>query len=457
MKILLTGATGFIGQELGKALVRNGHEIYAVTRDRHRAHLQLSYPAKIIEGDLSKAPLDPTAIADVQAVIHLAGENVGDGRWTAERKQKILSSRATSTKNLMQSLPAKLEAFVSASATGFYGSRGDEVLTESSAAGSGFLSEVCQQWEASIQEGLQRMPNARGVIFRMSVVFAPYGGALMKMLPPFQMGLGGVLGSGQQWMSWIHLQDVVSLFRLAISNPKMKGVYNAVAPEPVTNRQFTDEMVSALGVRRGPPVPAVALKLLLGEMSSMALDSQIVKSERLQDFKFQFPSLKEALKDCCAPYRDGDQVFYSEQYFDAPRDKVFSFFSKAHNLEEITPPTLNFHILSMSTPEIEEGTLIDYRLKIRGVPVGWQTLIKEWKPSDHFRDQQMKGPYQKWDHTHRFEDLGTGTLMRDLVQYRMPLGPAGKLVSPLVRRDVESIFQYRRENVSAKVESGNRK
>jgi uncharacterized protein len=451
MKILITGATGFIGQELGKALVRDGHEITAISRNRKKAEMRLSFPAHILELDLEKTSPNPDSLKEIEAVIHLAGENVGEGRWSRDRKRHILDSRVHSTKNLIDGLPASLQVFVASSAVGFYGDRGDETLTEASQAGAGFLSEVCQKWEVAVQTGLQKFSHTRCVIFRTGVVFGPYGGALMRMLPAFQVGLGGMLGPGRQWMSWIHLQDAVELFREAVKQPKMSGVFNAVAPEAITNQQFTKELARQLGVRQGPAVPAVALKLLLGEMASMALDSQRVQSERLQGFSFRFPTLEQALQDCCAPYREGDQIFYSEQFFPMSIDRVFSFFSKAQNLEQITPPSLNFHILSMSTPEIAKGTLIDYRLKIRGVPVGWQTLIEDWQPNGFFRDLQTKGPYQKWDHTHRFEELGGGTLMRDLVRYRLPLGPAGKLVSNFVRRDIESIFQFRRENVSHKL------
>lgn len=269
----------------------------------------------------------------------------------------------------------------------------------------------------------------------------------MKMLTPFRVNMGGVLGGGGQWMSWIHLQDLVNLYVKAVEDSSFSGVYNAVSPEPVINRQFTQELVQALHVHQGPPVPPFALKLLYGEMSQVILDSQKVRSLKLKDFPFQFPTLKKALQDCAAPYKGGDDIFYAEQFLNLPRPKVFSFFAKAENLESITPPLLNFRIESKSTEKIQKGTKILYKLKIRGVPVQWETLIEEWQPNEMFVDNQLRGPYQKWHHTHIFETLGTGTLMKDLVRYRMPLGPLGKVASPLVRKDIESIFQFRRENV----------
>jgi hypothetical protein len=448
MKVLITGATGLIGKEVGKALVRAGFEVFALSRNAARAELELPYPAQVIEGDLTHHPLDPSVLQNIEAVIHLAGENVGEGRWTEERKKKIVSSRVDFTKNLIQSLPPDLKVFISSSAVGIYGDRGSEKLTEKSSAGKGFLADVCVSWEAAAQDGKKKFPSARTVIFRTGVVLAPYGGALLKMLPPFQMGIGGVLGSGQQWMSWIHLQDLVGLYVEALQNTSYQGIYNAVSPEPITNREFTKILCHSLNVHSGLPVPALALKALYGEMSRVAFDSERVHSDRLASFTYRFPSLSKALSDCCAPYRDGDQVFLAEQYFPLPVEKVFPFFAKAENLESITPPLLNFQVQSVSTPDIQRGTLIEYRLKVHGVPMGWRTLIDDWKPNEMFVDTQLKGPYKKWHHTHSFEKLGSGTLMRDVVRYQLPVGKLGQIFGgSFVRGDVEKIFSYRRQAV----------
>ncbi len=448
MKILLTGATGLIGKELGKELVRQGHSIVALSRNASKARLELPYPAEIIEGDLNQGPLTSVVLNSVQAVIHLAGENVGEGRWTQERKKKILESRTVATANLIASLPADLQVLISASATGYYGNRGEEILTEQSRQGEGFLAEVCEKWEGAVDLVSQRCPRVRIVKLRTGVVFAPFGGALMKMLTPFQMGVGGVLGSGQQWMSWIHLTDLVRLYSEALANSAWSGVYNAVAPHPVSNREFTQVLCQALKVQQGPPAPSLAISVLFGEMGQVILDSQNVKSERLREIPFQYPDLRSALNQCAGPYAGGNQVFFAQQYFDLPREKVFHFFSKAENLEAITPPLLNFHVQAMSTEKIQEGTLIDYKLKIRGVPVSWRTRIEEWSPAQRFVDTQLKGPYKVWHHTHAFEDLGSGTLMTDVVKYVLPLGLLGRLAGgAFVKGDVEKIFAYRRQTV----------
>jgi hypothetical protein len=303
MKILITGATGFIGKELGKNLVQAGHQISVISRNTEKARLQLPFPAKLIEGDLSRGSPHPSLFQDIEAVIHLAGENVGEGRWTDERKKRILSSRVQFTQNLIQSLPENLKVFISASATGIYGDRGDENLNEESSLGRGFLADVCKQWENAVLSGKHKISKSRIVILRTGVVFSPFGGALMKMLPLFQLGLGGTLAGGQQWMSWIHLQDLVRMYLQALEDSRWSGVYNAVSPGVLTNQNFTRAFCAALNVRQGPPVPAFALKVLYGEMASVILDSQKVQSQKLGDFHFRFPSIEMALKDCAAPYQ----------------------------------------------------------------------------------------------------------------------------------------------------------
>lgn len=446
MKVLLTGATGFIGRELGKALVCKGHQVVALSRNQKKARLELPFPCEILEADgTNRSPIS-SLFPDVEAVIHLAGENVGEGRWTPERKKKILSSRTDFTRHLIEGLPGTCRVFISASAIGYYGDRGDEILTETSSRGSGFLADVCEQWESMVWKGKEKAPQARFVALRTGVVFAPYGGALLKMLTPFQMGVGGVLGSGQQWTSWIHLQDLVQMYLTALEDSSWSGPINALAPEPVTNARFTETLTRALGVRKGPAVPAFALKALYGEMASVILNSQRVKSDRV--FSFRYPTLEEALLGCVEPYQGGKSVFHAEQYFPLPRSQVFPFFATAQNLEAITPEFLKFKVEKMSTAQIENGTLIDYQLRIHGVHAKWRTLIEEWVPQERFVDTQLKGPYREWRHSHRFEDLEGGTLMTDTVCFQVPFGHIGRAVSgAFVRGNLEKIFAHRKKTV----------
>ncbi|GIL17416.1 MAG: hypothetical protein BroJett040_11670 [Oligoflexia bacterium] len=455
MRILITGATGLVGKELGKALVQRGHQIIVISRNKERAHRDLPFPCEVIEGDLLKEPVRDERLKLISGVINLLGENIGSGRWTEVKRQKIYDSRIKGTQNLLQSLNgiSRPEFMISTSAVGFYGHRENEELTEVSSKGQGFLSDVCQDWEKVIQlaESKNQFPGTRFLIFRLGMVLSSYGGAFQKMITPFRMGVGGQFGSGLQWMSWIHIHDLIKAFVCAVEISDFQGVFNIVAPEPITNREFTKTLAHAFGKKTGPCVPRIALKLVLGQMSELVLFSQKVSSLKLQkmSFYFKFPTLEKALQDIVHPYLGGNNMLYSEQYIPAKKSDVFQFFANAHNLKKITPSDLDFHVLKMSTSAIQSGTLIEYQLKMRGIPLRWRAKFIEWNPCDHFTELQEKGPYSYWRHEHIFEDMGPGTLMIDRVQYRLPFGLLGGLISGTsISRDMQIAFQYRRQKLS---------
>lgn len=315
MRILITGATGFIGKRLGVELVRAGHEILVISRSSEEARRQLPFPCDIIEGDLMKGALQETRLAGVEGVVHLLGESIAGGRWTTSRKERILKSRTVATRNLIESLhlsgaSAKLKVIVSSSGVGFYGDRGDDVLTEESSepASPDFLSKVCLEWEASALSAKNAFPSVRVVCLRLGVVLAAHGGALLKMIPAFRWGLGGAIGSGEQWMSWIHLDDAVRLFAHALSEAKLSGPVNAAAPDgPVMNREFSRQLAGVFGKRLGPAVPAAVLKLGVGEMSVVLLGSQRVLPKRALEsgFEFRYPTLEKAFKEIGSYYDKG--------------------------------------------------------------------------------------------------------------------------------------------------------
>ncbi len=306
MKILVTGATGLIGRELGKALVQAGHQVVILSRNKNKARTQISYPCEVIEADLNQGPCPEPQMKTIEAVIHLAGENVGEGRWTEQRKKAIYASRVELTKNLFASLHKKdaLKVFISAGAIGIYGNRGDELLTEEASRGSGFLAEVCAAWENSVLAQKPQFSQTRFVILRTGVVLSPVGdsagGALAKMVQPFRWGVGGALGNGKQWVSWIHLNDLVRIYVKALETPEFEGIINAVSPEPVTNQELTGAIAKTLGKWVGPAVPKFVLRALLGEMSSLVLDSTKVQPKRLLNlgYSYQFPQMELALKNC---------------------------------------------------------------------------------------------------------------------------------------------------------------
>ena len=448
MKIIITGGTGFLGSQLARALIQSGHEVAVVTRQSPAALGPAPY--RIIQWPLT-AKDEVQFFTNCDAVINLAGESVAGARWTNERKNQIKSSRIKMTDEIVDLLRSsnQIKVFISSSAIGFYGHRKSEVLTEDSPAGEGFLAEVCKDWEKSAMQ--LKTPGLRTVLLRTGIVLDRGHGILSELESLNQNYAGGTVGDGQQFMSWIHVQDWVRSVQFCLDNEKMSGPINVVAPEAVSNKAFCEVYGKLFGKSLQMPAPSFALRLALGEMSSLALDSQNVRPQKLLDahFKFQFPYLKEALENIYEYEKQGRKVYdfhKSETWIPRPIEQVFEFFSDAKNLERITPPTLSFKIVKVSTEKIQTGTLIDYNLKIHGVPVKWRTEIQDWSPPHQFVDTQLRGPYSRWHHTHSFSKLADGTFMQDKVHYELPLGILGRIGGlALVKRDVKNIFSYRQK------------
>ena len=449
MKILMTGATGLIGQKLGMALVQEGHSLTVISRSARRAKSDLPFPCEVVEGDLTASSVKLSHSFDV--VIHLLGESVAH-RWTSEKKKLILDSRVQSMRHLLDSLSEAPQMILSANAVGIYGDRGLELLTEESAPGSGFLAEICVQWQDELLKAREKFRKTKLASLRVGVVLSRDGGALPEMLFPFRVGVGGVIGGGNQILSWIHLDDLVKMFCFVIDQ-KLEGAFNAVAPHPVSNREFSKSLAHGLGRPLGPPVPAFVMKLIFGEMAQVILASQNVSSSKISKlgFRFQYETIDQAFSELLSYYASSGEVLESEQFVPLKKNEIFDFFSEAKNLEALTPETLSFHIKKMSTVQVQEGTLIDYKLQVHGIPMGWRTLISEWKPDSHFVDLQLKGPYKLWRHTHEFIDFAGGTLLRDRVQFKLPAGYLGWLVAGFfVKSDVKKIFAFRRKVISEK-------
>jgi uncharacterized protein (TIGR01777 family) len=435
MKILVTGATGFVGKTLLPLLAEKGHKIIVLTRDIKSAQVRLPVACKIIEWS-SKKTL--THIKDdIDTVINLCGENVASGRWTSKRKQAIYNSRIIATRNLIdyfRNNSNPIKTWISASAIGIY--ENAHVADESAPTGHGFLAKVCRDWEEETFKAKEL--NIRTVAFRIGIVLGFDGGAMEKMLPLFKLGLGGKISNGNQWMSWIHVRDLAGLIVEAIDNPSYEGPVNALSPNPVTNCEFTSTLSRILKRPSIFPVPGWVLKLLLGE-----IHSDLVKS---LGYKFIYPKLKNALKVIC------DQAGHTlavEQWVPQPLDKTFSFFTDPQNLEALTPEFLQFKILKVTSSPIQEGTILDYSLKIRGIPIHWQSKITECIFGVRFSDMQTRGPYLFWHHTHEFFEKNGGTLIRDKVLYKLPGWTPGDVIAHwLVRKDLEKIFLYRREVIA---------
>lgn len=303
--VVVTGATGFIGEALLQALRADGMRVVVLARDPVRAAVRLGPDVACYEWN-GVTPPASAAFDGACAVIHLAGEPIAGSRWTPARKAAILGSRRDGTRALVEAMAACATpppVLVSASAIGYYGSRGDAWLREDASSGDDFLAEVCRAWEDAALRAVDH--GIRVVTPRIGLVLDAGGGALAKLLPPARLGLGGPLGSGRQWWSWIHRDDLVALLLLAVHDVSLRGALNAVAPEPVTNAQMAATLGRVLGRPAMLPAPAFALRLLLGEMADMLLGSQRVAPARATaaGFRWRYATLEPALRDAV---RGGD-------------------------------------------------------------------------------------------------------------------------------------------------------
>ncbi|GAB2984883.1 TIGR01777 family oxidoreductase [Mucilaginibacter puniceus] len=294
--ILLTGGTGLLGKKLTNALFEKGYTVSHLSRkqgddDRVKTYLW----------DIHKGTIDENCVDGVDTIIHLAGSGIADGRWTEERKKEIVESRTKSIGliyGLLKSKPHQVNSVISASATGYYSDRGDELMYEDSTPAHDFLGTCCIEWEQAVDEGEQL--GLRIVKFRTGVVLDKDGGALPQLAFPIKFAAGSPLGNGKQWIPWIHHQDVVAMYLYGIEHPDLKGAYNMVAPNPVTNKQLTKAVAKQLSRPLWlPNVPTFALKLLFGEMSIVVLGSTKVSAQKIEDagFKFKYPDVTAALKE----------------------------------------------------------------------------------------------------------------------------------------------------------------
>ncbi|MFT7625902.1 MAG: hypothetical protein ACI9WU_005093 [Myxococcota bacterium] len=446
MRIGVTGATGFIGRALVQTLLGRRDEVIALTRNKDRARGLVGPNVRLVNASELDAAVDGT-----DAVINLAGEPIL-GRWTAARKRRLVGSRVDLTRQLVASMDRasiRPHVLVSASAVGIFQ--------------GGFLQSLCADWEAAAREA--EALSVRVVLPRIGLVLEREGDLLGRMAPVFRLGLGGRLGSGKQWMPWIHLNDLIRLIVWGLDNDAVKGAISATAPHPVTNAAFT----KALGKARDRPtfatVPVFLVKLALGAAATLLLDGPEVRpTEALAaGFAFDFERLEAALSDVFSdedapqfgPPRDippeltqrglrPSSSLVQSVRLEAPIDQVFDVFSAAENLGVMTPAWMGFRILSGPTDAVSAGDHIAYRIQLGPLPMRWLTEIQAWVPRERFVDNQLKGPYSVWWHEHSFEAHRDHTIMRDRVYFKPPLGPLGRLAEGLVVRPMlRRVFGYR--------------
>jgi hypothetical protein len=480
MRVLITGATGFIGRALVPILRREGHQLIALVRSEERARSLLGAEVETVALSSGAHGLKQ-ALERSDAVVNLAGEAIMGGRWTETRRRALVESRVQLTQQLVTAISeaqARPKTLISGSAVGYYGDRGGEVLRESSPGGTDFLAQLCQDWEATAR--LAEGSGLRVVTLRTGVVLGRDGGALAQMLPAFRFGVGGPIGSGRQYMPWIHLHDLVRVIAAALTDDRYEGPINGVAPEPVTSREFAKALGRALHRPAVLPVPAFAIKVIFGEAAGVLLGSQRVQPQRLRDlgFTYWFPTLDQAIADVIQtndveivpfqssgePHTPGAEdylrqrrpthVLRAKTALDTPLDEAFKFFSQAENLGLITPAAMRFEIQG-GVPAITEGATIDYQLRIGPMPIRWRTRIAKWEPPHRFIDLQESGPYRCWCHEHTFSAEGSRTVMEDHVYYAAPLGALGRLANRwFIVPTLRQVFGYRSDVIRLRFGTG---
>ena len=470
MRVFVTGATGFIGRALTLRLLGTGHQVTAWVRDENRAR-------NLLGSDVELVPTNSNIgeqISRAETVINLAGEPVLAGRWTVSRKHAIVESRLNLTRAVATAIAGSSSppsVLISASAVGYYGDRGDETVDDDTGPGNDFLATLCRDWEAAALEA--QKCGTRVFVPRIGIVLGAEEGALARMVVPFRFGAGGPIGSGRQYVPWIHIDDLVEILVAALQDERLSGPLIAASPNPVTSRQLASAIGVVLHRPSVLPVPGLALRILLGEAGANLLTGQRVRPRRLEQlgFVWRYSEIETALADilkdddvrierfnefatkplagAASNYLNLHRPRYllsQKTTVNAPIEEVFRFLSKPQNLGVMTPRAMRFTILSELPHEFRPGLRIEYALHLGPVPLQWRTRIEEWKPPGLFADSQESGPYHCWWHEHHFQPDGNRTLMEDGVYYAPPLGFAGTVanvlfVAPALRR----IFWYRRQ------------
>ena len=442
--LLIAGGTGLIGKELGKALVKKGYRIFVLTRSPKSSLLNTPYPHEPLLWEDLESEKGAKVFRQLCAIINLAGAGVANKKWTKKYKKELRRSRIERTRQLVSACrrhPHQIQCFLSASAIGYYGERINAAY-EGDKKGSGFLPSLCQDWEEAVQK-----LSIRWVIFRIGAVFSEKGGFLGRIGPIIQTGLGGPVAGGQQLVSWIDREDLVSMFLFALES-NISGVFNCVSPHPTTNAQITQAIARRYRTKAVFPVPTLLPRILFGEMSQLITMSQNISSDKIQQvgFQFQNPHWETSLRKRIPELKRTERRLVFEQWVPVKREVIFSFLSHPGNIKKLIPPDLKIKILSSFWKEIKQNTVIKSELSFYRLPFCWTVTISQWNPGESFTNTQTKGPFSKWIHQHSFETMGKGTLITDTIYYAPPLGIFGWLITGWkIEKIIQKIFKYRRQ------------
>jgi uncharacterized protein (TIGR01777 family) len=442
MRIIITGGSGLIGRALTESLVADNHEVIILSRHPERvANLPVSVKVEHWDGRSAAGWGHLADGADV--IVNLAGENIAADRWTAERKRRIRESRVNAGRAVVEAVEAatnKPKVVIQASAVGYYGARGLEEVIEETPPGDDFLAQVSTDWEDSTAP-IEEL-GVRRVIIRTGVVLSPEDGAFPKMVLPFKFFAGGPLGSGRQWLPWIHLADEVAAIRFLIEHETASGPFNLTAPNPLTNAEFGRVLGKVLKRPSLLPTPSLALRLAFGEMSTVLLDGQRALPQQLQQmgFVFRFPKSEAAVADLLSK----PLVFRYKHRFQvqASLDEVAEFHSRSSSLTDITPPPTKM-IVHQAPAHLDERDEMDFTVKLGPLPIRWVARIENARPTG-FVDRQLCGPFQHWVHQHIFESIDkTTTTVIDEIEFSLHRHPWWKLIGLNMVLSLPVLFAYR--------------
>lgn len=452
-EILIAGGFGFVGRRLGIALCEQGHKLTVLTRSEYPKSRSTPYPCKTLNWDHPISQIIEV-VEKCDTIINLCGEGIVDKPWTQQQKQVLLESRILPIQALAKACKqakSKPLTWVQASAIGAYGTTCPDPTHEEGALGQGYISELCHKWE---ETAVNCVPDEiRLINLRIGIVLGEEGGFIQKMTSLYSSSIGAALGSGLQKISYIHIEDLIRVFLHCINQEQLSGAVNATAPNPCTFDEFHQEMQKHFGFIQSPfKVPKQVIKLMMGERADLILaDQNIIPQKVLNSgFKFNTPTIQESLEKVypSIPGHRYGQILYDTVCIPAPIHQVWPFFSEAKNLEKLTPPWLNFKVLSQSSETTQVDSIIKYKLALHGIPIAWKTKILSWQPKSEFVDYQQKGPYHLWHHQHTFIPCGDQTIMTDRVVYKLPLHLISwPLIGWFVKKDVEKIFAFRKAQI----------
>ena len=464
MKVLVVGATGFIGKTTVAFLRGKGHEVTAWVRNAEKATDMLGDGVGIESSIVSAEDLK-LRLEEADAVINLAGRPLAGVRWTSKKKIEFYESRVSLT-NLISDAISKCEnppkVLISASAVGIYGNSGSTAVDEESDVGKDYLSDLCSQWEEAANKSIDS--RVRVCNIRIGVVLGREGGMLQQLTQSFDLGVGSYLGDGKQSVPWIHIIDVVRAIGFCIDQKELNGPINFTAPYSASGKEFAKILASLTNAFITIPMPKFILKLIFGEGEIVLTNSQNPLPSKLLrfGFRFEYEHLKSALKAEIQPEKvivskpeisaNGLSYASKAQYelktyltLNCDQKTAFDFFSSPLNLGLTTPSWLNFKITEIP-PYVSENCEIAYEIRLWFLPIKWRTNILEWNPHESFIDTQKKGPYKLWVHSHFVESTSeTTSMMTDIVRYSVSGGPLGRLIHFLViKKSLIRIFAYRR-------------